>query len=134
MKKFLVVLLLLIPGVVSAEWIATAYCPCPKCCGKFADGHFASGKKVYVGGVAINWLPFGTKVLIDGKEYTVEDRGAKSIFGSKDNQIKRVDIFFESHQEALEFGRRKVNLIIGRENYTPSTHTPQSPALSGGTK
>jgi 3D (Asp-Asp-Asp) domain-containing protein len=100
-------------GVARAEeWKVTAYCGCEKCCGKWSDGYFASGKKVYVGGVAINWLPFGTKVLIDGKEYTVEDRGAKSIFGSKHNHKKAVDIYFESHQEALNFGVKRLKVEI----------------------
>jgi len=100
-------------GVARAEeWKVTAYCGCEKCCGKWSDGYFASGKKVYVGGVAINWLPFGTKVLIDGKEYTVEDRGAKSIFGSKNDHKKAVDIYFDSHQEALNFGVKRLKVEI----------------------
>lgn len=44
-------------------------------------------------------LPFGTKVMINGQIYTVEDTGG-AIVGN------RIDIFFNSHQDALEFGRR----------------------------
>ena len=97
-------ILVMVSPVRAEEWKVTAYCACEKCCGKWSDGIFASGKKVYIGGVAVNWLPFGTKLMIDGKEYIVEDRGAKSIFGSKVNPIKAVDIYFESHQEARQFG------------------------------
>jgi 3D (Asp-Asp-Asp) domain-containing protein len=105
MRILLVGIILLFASVARAEeWKVTAYCACPKCCGKYSDGVFASGKKVYVGGVAVNWLKFGTKITIDGKEYTVEDRGAKSIFGTKDKPIKAVDIYFESHNEARKFG------------------------------
>ena len=42
-------------------------------------------------------LPFGTVILIDGHEYIVQDRGG-AIKGN------RIDVYFESHEEALEFG------------------------------
>jgi 3D (Asp-Asp-Asp) domain-containing protein len=67
---------------------------------------------VDVGGVACNWLPFGTKVLIGSKLYTVEDRGAKSIFGTKNDHKKAIDIYFESHEEALEFGVQRLKVEI----------------------
>ena len=82
----------------------TYYCSCERCCGKWADGHFASGKKVYDGGIACNHLKFGTVVVIDGKNYTVEDRGSNRYFGTKENPIKHIDIWMASHQEALEAG------------------------------
>ena len=40
-------------------------------------------------------VPFGTKLLINGNVYTVEDRGTP--YG-------HVDIFFNSHSAALQFG------------------------------
>ena len=90
-------------------WKTTAYCACKKCCGKEAShpdyGRCASGRMAKVGYIACNWLPFGTRVHISGLgEYEVQDRGARSYFGSKDNKIKHLDIYFETHQEALEFG------------------------------
>ena len=94
-------------------WRITAYCGCTKCCGKWSDGHFASGRKVYVGAVACNWLPFRTKVKIDGLGvYTVEDRGAKSLFGDKDNHIKHLDVFFHNHEDAKRFGNQYRNVEI----------------------
>jgi len=107
----LVLLLVLATPAWGETWEATAYCACVKCCGK-TDGITASGKKATPGKtVAVNWLPFGTRLVIDGKEYTVQDRGAVSHFGSKTNPKKRVDIYFASHQEAREFGRRNVNVV-----------------------
>ena len=44
-----------------------------------------------------NILPFGTVLLIDDKEYIVQDRGG-AIKGN------RIDVYFESHEEALQFG------------------------------
>ena len=43
--------------------------------------------------------------MIDGHIYTAEDTGG-AIGG------KRVDIFFSSHSEALQFGRRSVEVSI----------------------
>ncbi len=85
-------------------WKITAYCSCSKCCGK-SDGITVSGHKAEQGYVACNWLPFGTKVSIEGLgTFRVMDRGARSLFGSKDNHIKHIDIWLPTHKEAGTFG------------------------------
>lgn len=85
----------------------TAYCACKLCCGK-SDGITASGVKA-VEGVTIaadtSILPFGTKVLIDDHEYTVQDRGG-AIKGNK------IDIYFENHKKAQSFGVQYKNVYI----------------------
>ena len=94
------------------EWLATGYDACVACCGK-TDGITASGRRAEVGRtVAVNWLPFGQRVRINGKEYRVEDRGAVSHFGSKKKPKKRVDIYMASHAEALAWGKRTVNVEV----------------------
>ena len=94
-------------------WKITAYCSCKICCGEHAKGITASGKRVEVGMVALNWLPFGTKIKIEGMGiYAVEDRGAKSLFGSKQNKIKHIDVYFKSHQEAKRFGVKYLEVTI----------------------
>ena len=88
----------------------TAYCPCMECCGK-TDGITASGTKATAGRtVAADTavLPFGTEIYIGGKKYTVEDRGV-AING------KELDIFFESHAEALQFGRQDIEVFVCRK-------------------
>ena len=71
----------------------TAYCNCPKCGGQ---GLTASGTVPTAGRtVAMNNIPFGTKLLINGIVYTVEDRGVP--YGT-------VDIYHNTHAEALDFG------------------------------
>lgn len=77
----------------------TAYCACSKCCGQWADANAttASGTSAVQGRtVACNSLPFGTRIVINGNVYVVEDCG-----GMASNVI---DVFFNSHQEALNFG------------------------------
>ena len=88
------------------EFKVTAYCACSKCCGKWADGYTASGTKATAGrtiAADTSILPFGTEVKIEGLgNYIVEDVGG-AVKGNK------LDIFFNSHEEALEFGVK--NLI-----------------------
>ncbi len=76
----------------------TAYCSCAKCCGK-STGYTASGSKATSGRTiaASSQYGFGTKMIINGHEYTVEDRGG-AITGN------RIDIFMDSHAEALAWG------------------------------
>ena len=96
----------------SELWKITYYCACQKCCGK-SDGITAHNKKANPNHtIALNWLPFGTRVLIDGKPYVVEDRGAESRFGTyyhrkgPKKQIKHIDIFVSSHSEAINLGTK----------------------------
>lgn len=77
----------------------TAYCSCSKCCGKYASGYTSSGTKATAGRTvaASSQFAFGTKLIINGKEYTVEDRGG-AITGNK------IDIYMDTHAEALAWG------------------------------
>lgn len=79
------------------EYRISAYCPCEKCCG-WNTGITASGTQATAGRTAaMNGVPFGTKIVIDGHEYTIEDRGGG--LGSK-----IIDIYFDTHEEALNSG------------------------------
>ena len=79
----------------------THYCGCTKCNGP-NPGISATGKPLAVGMVATSsCYPFGTKIMIDGTLYTVEDRGGSDIEGDE----TRIDIYVNSHEEALRKGR-----------------------------
>ena len=85
----------------------TAYCPCYKCCGK-TDGITSSGTRATQGrtiAVDKNIIPIGTKVVINGNTYTAEDTGG-AIKGN------RIDIYFNNHQEALNFGVQYKEVFI----------------------
>ena len=77
----------------------TAYCSCSKCCGKYANGITAVGTRAKAGRTvaAPKGYSFGTKLLINGKTYIVEDRGG-AIKGN------RLDMYVNSHSEALRWG------------------------------
>lgn len=86
---------------------ATAYCACENCCGK-ADGITATGTKATAGrtiAVDPSVIPYGTEVIINGHTYVAEDCGG----AVKGNCI---DIYFDSHAEALEFGRQQLIVSI----------------------
>lgn len=78
----------------------TGYCPCSKCSGEHCITYSGTiPQSEHTISADITLLPLGTKVMIDGVVYTVEDIGS-SVDGNK------VDIFFDSHEEALDFGRQ----------------------------
>lgn len=94
---------------------ATAYCPCEKCCGVWAENrpngivYTANGAVAQEGvTIAADWnvYPPGTVLYIDDLgEYTVQDRGG-AISGQK------IDVFFDNHEDALHFGRQKVRIKV----------------------
>ena len=88
-------------------WKLTAYCP-EECCNGSNAHRTASGEPMVVGEtVAVGHLPFGTRLLIDGHEYTVTDRG---VIG------KHVDILHESHSAAKKFGVHYEQVFIWKED------------------
>ena len=98
-------------ALYTLEVEVTHYCACAKCCGSNAQGLTASGKQAAVGMVAMSsHYPFGTRIMINGTMYTVEDRGGSGI----ENNIHRVDIYVPDHQQALRMGRYTTTATIYR--------------------
>lgn len=95
------------------EYKLTAYCSCKKCCGKWADDRGpevvgAIGKVLTAGySIAVDpsVIPYGSIVVIDNKEYEAMDCGG-AIKGN------RIDIYFNSHEEALEFGVQYADVYL----------------------
>jgi 3D (Asp-Asp-Asp) domain-containing protein len=90
----------------------TGYCPCAKCCGRHADGITASGHEIQPGDTFVaadKRYSFGTEMVIegynDGKPVKVLDRGG-AIRGNK------LDAFFHTHQQALEWGVRYIDVKV----------------------
>jgi len=111
------------PELVSiGEFRLTAYCSCSKCCGKWAKDrpvdsagnelvYGASGELLTAGySIAVDptVIPYGTVLLINGKEYEAMDCGG----AIKD---KRIDVYFNDHDEALEFGVQYAEVFIVEE-------------------
>ncbi|MGI6350031.1 MAG: 3D domain-containing protein [Eubacteriales bacterium] len=103
-------------GAVSRSYIAnvSAYCACPICCGIYSNGYTATGAKAtqYVTIAAPRNIPFGTRIYIpyfkdapNGGIFVVQDRG-----GAITNN--RLDVYFDSHRAALNFGRKNLEVHI----------------------
>ena len=92
---------------------ASAYCACMSCCGK-TTGITSSGAKAsaWYTVAAGKGIPIGTIIYIpalsntpNGGWFVVQDRG-----GAISNT--RIDIFMNSHGEALQFGRRNLECYL----------------------
>lgn len=92
------------------EFEATAYCNCEKCCGEWSKYHSTYTGAVPQEGVTIavdpDVIPLNSQVFVQLPNevwhcYTAQDIGG-AIKGNK------IDIYFESHEDALAFGRQKV--------------------------
>lgn len=94
------------PEVTAYQVTATAYCGCSYCTD--GDGITATGTKATQGrtiAVDPSVIPYGTKVIINGHTYIAEDCGG-AIKGNK------IDIFFDSHEEARQFGRQNLTVYV----------------------
>ena len=96
----------------SIQMRVTANCPCPKCCGEYSDGVTACGHKIRPGDTFVaadGRYSFGTEMLIPGysnsRPVQVLDRGG-AIKGN------RLDVFFATHQEALEWGVKYLEVNV----------------------
>lgn len=103
-------------GEPIGEFRLTAYCPCMKCCGK-TDGITATGTTATEGRtIAVDpaLIPYGATVTVyfaDGTShtYTAEDCGG----AIKEN---RIDVFFDDHQAAREFGVQTAYVYMEENN------------------
>ncbi len=88
----------------SLKVLATAYCPCKKCCGKYADGVTAIGKNALTKGIAVDKkiIPLRSLVQVPGYGTVMADDVGGAI------KKKHIDIRFKSHQEALNWGRKYI--------------------------
>lgn len=92
------------PKVLIME--ATAYSASPA--EGTADGITASGTKARRGTAAVDpkVIPLGTRLWVEGYGYAVAEDTGGAIKGM------RIDLFVESREEALRFGRKAVRVRI----------------------
>lgn len=90
------------------EFTITAYCPCVKCCGAWADGITFTGTTATEGrtiAVDPEVIPLGSTVEISGTRYIAEDIGG-AITGNK------VDIYFNNHEDARDWGVQEHEIFL----------------------
>lgn len=104
------------------EVSATAYCLCKKCCGKTPDnpyyGYTHSGLKIEPGtgmkviAVDPSIIPLKSKVYVEGLNGAWDYGYAVAAdTGSAIKELK-IDLYMDTHEEALQWGRKKVKVYV----------------------
>ena len=95
--------------------MVTAYCPCARCCGSFADGRTSTGASAWRPGLAAAplALPYGTRVFVPGYGHSVVDDtgGAMRRSWRTRGQI-HIDVRMNYHYEARVWGVQYLNVRI----------------------
>ena len=101
------------------EFKLTAYCSCSICCSEWANNrpvdehgneivYGAIGEELKEGySIAVDpdVIPYRTEVIINGRTYKAQDCGG-AIKGN------RIDMYFEDHDDALEFGVQYAEVFV----------------------
>ena len=104
--------------------VTSGYCNCSICCGIWSGGPTASGAMPQANHtIAVDasnpFMPMGTKVVMNGVEYTVEDTGNFAQYGVQ------FDVYYDSHSAASAHGHKtwECYLAEGNENAVEVTRT-----------
>jgi 3D (Asp-Asp-Asp) domain-containing protein len=107
------------PGWRPVVMDVSAYCPCSKCCGKWADGITSSGTPARGRLVAAPpKYAFGTDMIIPGYgRAEVQDRGsaiktAGQTVNGRRLRYDRIALLMPTHSQAIRFGRAKLTVLV----------------------
>ena len=95
--------------------VTSGYCSCSICCGQWAGGATASGAYPQANHtIAVDasnpFVPMGTKVVMNGVEYTVEDTGAFARYGVQ------FDVYYADHASASAHGHQTWEAYLADDN------------------
>ncbi len=95
--------------------VTSGYCNCSICCGSWAGGATASGayptaNHTIAVDAANPFVPMGTKVVMNGVEYVVEDTGGFARYGVQ------FDVYYDSHSAASAHGHQTWEAFIADDN------------------
>ena len=95
--------------------VTSGYCNCRICCGVWSGGPTASGAYPTANHtIAVDasnpFVPIGTKVVMNGVEYTVEDTGAFARYGVQ------FDVYYDNHAAASAHGHQTWEAYIADDN------------------
>lgn len=95
--------------------VTSGYCNCPICCGIWSGGPTASGayptaNHTLAVDASNPFVPMGTKVVMNGVEYTVEDTGAFARYGVQ------FDVYYDSHAAASAHGHQTWECYLADDN------------------
>lgn len=102
-------------GESLGQVVTSGYCSCPVCCGQWSGGPTASGAMPQADHtIAVDasnpFVPMGTKVVMNGVEYTVEDTGNFARYGVQ------FDVYYSDHGAASAHGHQTWEAFIADDN------------------
>ena len=102
-------------GESLGQVVTSGYCNCRICCGVWSGGPTASGAYPTANHtIAVDasnpFVPIGTKVVMNGVEYTVEDTGAFARYGVQ------FDVYYDNHAAASAHGHQTWEAYIADDN------------------
>ena len=105
--------------------VTSGYCNCRICCGQWSGGPTASGAMPQANHtIAVDArnpiVPMGTKVVMNGVEYTVEDTGNFARYGVA------FDVYYDSHSAASAHGHRNWEAYIADDNGSQTVEVTQT--------
>ena len=93
-----------IKGEYLGTFSSSAYCSCTSCSGGHARTYSGTiPKENHTVAADLAYYPIGTKLMVDGTVYTVEDMGS-GVVGN------HLDFYFDTHAEALAYGMKDVEV------------------------
>lgn len=97
--------------------VTSGYCNCEVCCGSYAWGPTASGvMPVAEHTIAVDSsdpiVPMGTRIIMNGTEYVVEDTGPLNRYGVN------FDVYYDDHDVAEAHGHQTWDAYIADDNGT----------------
>lgn len=105
--------------------VTSGYCNCSICCGRWAGGATASGAMPQANHtIAVDAqnpiVPMGTKIVMNGVEYTVEDTGNFARYGVA------FDVYYDSHSAASAHGHKTWEAYIADDNGSQTVEVTQT--------
>lgn len=102
-------------GESLGQVVTSGYCSCSICCGQWAGGPTASGAYPTANHtIAVDasnpFVPMGTKVIMNGVEYVVEDTGAFARYGVQ------FDVYYGDHAAASAHGHQTWEAYLADDN------------------
>ncbi|MGN1143761.1 MAG: CD1108 family mobile element protein, partial [Anaerovoracaceae bacterium] len=102
-------------GESLGQVVTSGYCNCPICCGVWSGGPTASGayptaNHTIAVDAANPFVPMGTKVIMNGVEYVVEDTGNFAQYGVQ------FDVYYGDHASASAHGHQTWEAYIADSN------------------
>lgn len=102
-------------GESLGQVVTSGYCNCPVCCGQWSGGPTASGayptaNHTIAVDAANPFVPMGTKVVMNGVEYVVEDTGNFAQYGVQ------FDVYYGDHASASAHGHQTWEAYIADSN------------------